>query len=82
MRPRAVIVHWGQDRSSDRFLRLRHWRVEYRVFPGARNRRSSPYDEKMEKMTLDGTHVSLHDRRIKVIVDVLREDPLSATNAA
>ena len=56
--------------------------MEYRVFPGARNRRSSPYDEKMEKMTLDGTHVSLHDRRIKVIVDVLREDPLSATNAA
>ena len=32
-------------------------------------------------MTLDGTHLSLHDRRIKVIVDVLREDPESATNA-
>ena len=32
-------------------------------------------------MTLDGTHVSLHDRRIKVIVDVLREDAESATDA-
>jgi len=33
-------------------------------------------------MTLDGTHVSLYDRRIKVIVDVLRADPESATNVA
>jgi hypothetical protein len=33
-------------------------------------------------MILDGAHVSLCDRRIKVIVDVLREDPESAPNAA
>jgi hypothetical protein len=33
-------------------------------------------------MTLDGTHVSLYDRRIKVIIDLLREDPEFATNAA
>jgi hypothetical protein len=33
-------------------------------------------------MTPDGTHVSLHDRRIKLIVDALREDPEAAAGAA
>jgi hypothetical protein len=33
-------------------------------------------------MTLDGAQLSLYDRRIKAIVDLLREDPESATNAA
>jgi hypothetical protein len=32
-------------------------------------------------MTPDGTHVSLHDRRIKLIVDALREDPEAAADA-
>jgi hypothetical protein len=33
-------------------------------------------------MTPQGTHVSLHDRRIKLIVDVLREDPEFAPGPA
>lgn len=40
-----------------------------------------PYNEKKEKMTLDGTHVSLHDRLIKVVANVLMEDPEPATDA-
>ena len=32
-------------------------------------------------MTLDGTHVSLHDRLIKVVANVLMEDPEPATDA-
>ena len=32
-------------------------------------------------MTPDGTHVSLHDRRIKLIVDALREEPEAAADA-
>ena len=40
------------------------------------------HDEKKQKMTLDGAHISFYDRRIKAIVDLLREDPESAQNAA
>jgi hypothetical protein len=32
-------------------------------------------------MTLDGIHLSLHDRRIKVVVDALLDDPESGTDA-
>ena len=35
-----------------------------------------------QHMTTDGTHASLYDRRITLIVDALREDPTAAEDAA